>query len=146
MAWGSIGCYAGLIFTVSSWRVLTPDNITGSTSSNWATHSVIGGKDKSEYTGPGLKSYQFEIQLVSKLGVNPRKIFDALMKHCEAGTIDYFILNNKPMSQNPFKLTKVTTGWLNAVGFPVLLFHNRKQLMKAWSLLIQTGNRLPDLR
>lgn len=33
---------------------------------------------------------------------------------------------------------------LNAVGFPVLLFHNRKQLMKAWSLLIQTGNRLPD--
>ena len=33
------------------------------------------------------------------------------MKHCEAGTIDYFILNNKPMSQNPFKLTKVTTGW-----------------------------------
>lgn len=69
------------------------------------------GKDKSEYTGPGLKSYQFEIQLVSKLGVNPRKIFDALMNHCEAGTIDYFILNNKPMSQNPFKLTKVTTGW-----------------------------------
>lgn len=111
MAWGSIGCYAGLIFTVSSWRVLTPTNITGSTSSNWATHSVIGGKDKSEYTGPGLKSYQFEIQLASKLGVNPRKIFDALMKHCEAGTIDYFILNNKPMSQNPFKLTKVTTGW-----------------------------------
>lgn len=96
MAWGSIGCYAGLIFTVSSWRVLTPDNITGSTSSNWATHSVIGGKDKSEYTGPGLKSYQFEIQLVSKLGVNPRKIFDALMKHCEAGTIDYFILSCKP--------------------------------------------------
>ena len=33
---------------------------------------------------------------------------------------------------------------LNAVGFPVLLFHNRKQLMKAWSLLKQTGNRLPD--
>lgn len=69
------------------------------------------GKAFEQYTGPGLKSYQFEIQLVSKLGVNPRKIFDALMKHCEAGTIDYFILNNKPMSQNPFKLTKVTTGW-----------------------------------
>ena len=33
---------------------------------------------------------------------------------------------------------------LNAVGFPVLLFHNRKLLMKAWSLLKQTGNRLPD--
>ena len=46
MAWGSIGSFAGLVFTVSSWRVLTPDNISGSTSSNWATHSVIGGKDK----------------------------------------------------------------------------------------------------
>ena len=41
-------------------RVLTPANIEGSTSSNWATHSVIGGKDKSEYTGPGLKSYQLK--------------------------------------------------------------------------------------
>lgn len=49
MAWGGIGSFAGLVFTVSSWRVVTPDNINGSTSSNWAAHSVIGGKEKSEY-------------------------------------------------------------------------------------------------
>ena len=76
MAWGSIGSFAGLVFTVSSWRVLTPDNISGSTSSNWATHSVIGGKDKSEYVSPGLREYQFNITLSSRLGVNPRKVFD----------------------------------------------------------------------
>lgn len=111
MAWGSIGSYAGLVFTVSSWRVLTPANISGSTSSNWATHSTIGGKDKSEYVGPGLKEYEFEITLVSRLGVNPYKIFQNLMKLCEAGAIDYFIINNKPVSQNPFMLTKVTEGW-----------------------------------
>ena len=78
MAWGSIGCYAGLIFTVSSWRVLTPTNITGSTSSNWATHSVIGGKDKSEYTGPGLKSYQFEIVQIPKLSGTPTIIYGGI--------------------------------------------------------------------
>lgn len=63
MAWGGIGSFAGLVFTVSSWRVVTPDNINGSTSSNWAAHSVIGGKEKSEYVGPGLKEYQFELLL-----------------------------------------------------------------------------------
>lgn len=100
MAWGSIGSFAGLVFTVSSWRVLTPDNISGSTSSNWATHSVIGGKDKSEYVSPGLREYQFNITLSSRLGVNPRKVFDALMDLCEAGAVDYFIINNRPVSQN----------------------------------------------
>ena len=101
MAWGSIGSFAGLVFTVSSWRVLTPDNISGSTSSNWATHSVIGGKDKSEYVSPGLREYQFNITLSSRLGVNPRKVFDALMDLCEAGAV----------SQNPFMLEKVADEW-----------------------------------
>lgn len=111
MAWGSIGSFAGLVFTVSSWRVLTPDNISGSTSSNWATHSVIGGKDKSEYVSPGLREYQFNITLSSRLGVNPRKVFDALMDLCEAGAVDYFIINNRPVSQNPFMLEKVADEW-----------------------------------
>lgn len=111
MAWGSIGSYAGLVFTVSRWRVLTPANITGKTSSNWAAHSTIGKKDKSEYTGPGLKEYEFEITLVSKFGVNPYKIFQNLMKLCEAGAIDYLIINNRPVSQNPFMLTSVNEGW-----------------------------------
>ena len=101
MAWGSIGSFAGLVFTVSSWRVLTPDNISGSTSSNWATHSVIGGKDKSEYVSPGLREYQFNITLSSRLGVNPRKVFDALMDLCD----------NRPVSQNPFMLEKVADEW-----------------------------------
>ena len=41
-------------------------------------------------------------------------------------------------------LTIISGGYV--LFFTVLLFHNRKQLMKAWSLLKQTGNRLPDLR
>ena len=111
MSWGGIGSYAGLVFTVSSWRVLTPNNINGSTSSNWVSHSTIGGKDKSEYAGPGLKEYQFDITLSSRYGVNPRKIFETLMELCESGTVDYFIINNKPVSQYPFALTKVADEW-----------------------------------
>lgn len=111
MPWGGIGSYAGLVFTVSSWRVLTPNNISGSTSSNWVSHSTIGGKDKSEYAGPGLKEYQFDITLSSRYGVNPRKIFEILMNLCESGVVDYFIINNKPVSQYPFALTKVTDEW-----------------------------------
>lgn len=111
MAWGGIGSYAGLVFTVSSWRVVTPSNISGSTSSNWAKHSVIGGKDRSEYTGPGLQKYQFELELSSQFGVNPRKTLMKLKQLCEAGAVDYFILNNAPVSQNPFKLTDIADSW-----------------------------------
>ena len=108
MAWGGIGSFAGLVFTVSSWRVVTPDNINGSTSSNWAAHSVIGGKEKSEYVGPGLKEYQFELLLNSQFGVNPRKVLNALQELCEAGAVDYFIINNRPLSRYPFKFEKMS--------------------------------------
>ena len=69
------------------------------------------GKDKSEYVSPGLREYQFNITLSSRLGVNPRKVFDALMDLCEAGAVDYFIINNRPVSQNPFMLEKVADEW-----------------------------------
>ena len=111
MAWGGIGSFAGLVLTVSSWRVVTPDNINGSTSSNWAAHSVIGGKEKSEYVGPGLKEYQFELLLNSQFGVNPRKVLNALQELCEAGAVDYFIINNRPLSRYPFKFEKMSDTW-----------------------------------
>lgn len=111
MAWGGIGSYGGLVFTVSSWRVLTPSEIKGSTSSEWASHSLFGQKEKSEYTGPGLQSYRFKLVLSSQFGVNPRKTLDALKEQCEQGMIDFFILNNAPVSQNPFMLVGVSDDW-----------------------------------
>lgn len=111
MAWGGIGSYAGQVFTVSSWKVLTPSNIAGSTSSNWASHPVFGQKEKSEYIGPGLQTYKFDIVLSSQFGVNPRRTLDTLKELCEKGAIDYFIINNAPVAQNPFMLTDISDTW-----------------------------------
>lgn len=55
-----------MTFTVSSWRVVTPDNINGSTSSNWAAHSVIGGKEKSEYNAKQKNASHYSQHLYGK--------------------------------------------------------------------------------
>lgn len=103
-------CRAG-IHSVELARRNARTNINGSTSSNWAAHSVIGGKEKSEYVGPGLKEYQFELLLNSQFGVNPRKVLNALQELCEAGAVDYFIINNRPLSRYPFKFEKMSDTW-----------------------------------
>lgn len=61
--------------------------------------------------GPGLKEYQFELLLNSQFGVNPRKVLNALQELCEAGAVDYFIINNRPLSRYPFKFEKMSDTW-----------------------------------
>ena len=60
-----VGTFGDIVFNVSHLQVLTPSNITGSTGADWADHSVLGGKTKSQYLGPQLKSYQMDVQLSS---------------------------------------------------------------------------------
>lgn len=51
----AVGSFMGRVFTVSSWRILTPSNLKGSTGSDWATHDVVGKKARSQYMAPKLK-------------------------------------------------------------------------------------------
>lgn len=52
----AIGSFMGRVFTVSHTKIFTPSNLKGSTGSDWATHEVVGGKARSEWVGPKLKS------------------------------------------------------------------------------------------
>lgn len=106
-----IGCYGGVVFTVSRWRVLTPSNISGSTGSDWATHELILCKSKSQYMGPQLKTYSFDLLLSNSLGVPARRLLNQLQQLAEKGCVDYLIIGNEPVGGCPFKLTKVTDDW-----------------------------------
>ena len=68
----AIGSFMGRVFTVSHTKIFTPSNLKGSTGSDWATHEVVGGKARSEWVGPKLKSYTFDLLLRAQDGVPPR--------------------------------------------------------------------------
>lgn len=107
----AVGTFMGVVFTVSSQKVLTPSNFKGGTGSDWATHDVVGGKSRSEWTGPKLKSYTFDLLLRAQDGVPPRATLNILHQRAESNATDYFIIGGSPLSAFPFKITDLSEEW-----------------------------------
>jgi hypothetical protein len=101
----------GQVFSVSSRRILTPSNLKGSTGSDWATHDLIGRKSRSQYIGPKLKSYSFDILLRAQDGVNPRSTLRYFQRMAEGGYADWFIIGGSPLSTYPFRLVSISDEW-----------------------------------
>lgn len=80
----AIGSFMGRVFTVSHTKIFTPSNLKGSTGSDWATHEVVGGKARSEWVGPKLKSYTFDLLLRAQDGVPPRSTLDYFQRMAES--------------------------------------------------------------
>lgn len=105
------GSFMGQVFTVCSSRIFTPSNLKGSTGSSWATHEVVGGKARSEWTGPKLKSYTYDLLLRAQDGVAPRSTLNYLHQMAESQATDYFIIGGRPLSVYPFKITDISDEW-----------------------------------
>ena len=105
------GSYMGRVFTVSSWRILTPSNLKGSAGSDWALHETVGRKARSQYLAPKLKSYSFDLLLRAQDGVSPRSTLMYFQRMAEAGMADWFVIGGRPLSPYPFKLTGVSDEW-----------------------------------
>ena len=105
------GSYMGRVFTVSSWRILTPSNLKGSAGSDWALHETVGRKARSQYLAPKLKSYSFDLLLRAQDGVSPRSTLMYFQRMAEAGMADWFVIGGRPLSPYPFKLTDVSDEW-----------------------------------
>ena len=98
-----VGTFGDIVFNVSHLQVLTP--------SNWADHSVLGGKTKSQYLGPRLKSYQMDVQLSSSFGVAPRTALARFQEMSENGEVHYLIIGLAPLSMNKFTIESVSEAW-----------------------------------
>lgn len=103
-----IGSFMGVTFQVNDRRILTVSNLSGQHGSDWATHAMIGGKGKSQWVGPKLRTYTFDILLRAQDGIKPWKVLRKLQKAAESHKADYFIIGNKPLSNNRFKITALT--------------------------------------
>lgn len=107
----AIGSYMGRVFTVSRDKAFTPSNLKGSTGSDWASHDVVGGKPRSEWVAPKLKSYTFDLLLRAQDGVPPRSTLEYFQRMAENGTTDWFVIGGVPLSAYPFKITDMSEEW-----------------------------------
>ena len=107
----AVGSYMGRVFTVSNRKIFTPNNLKGSTGSDWANHEIIGRKARSQWVGPKLKSYTMDILLRAQDGVSPRSTLDFFQRMAESQNVDWFIIGGMPLSEHPFKLVSVSDTW-----------------------------------
>lgn len=107
----AVGSFMGRVFTVSDERVFTPSGLRGSTGSDWAAHELIGEKARSQWAGPKLRSYTFNILLRAQDGVSPRSTLEHFQRMAESDRVDWFVVGGKPLSPNPFRLVSITDEW-----------------------------------
>ena len=100
-----------IIFEVSTSKVLTFSKFERTSAGNWESHTRIGQKPKSEFTGPALQSISMEITLDAALGVKPRSTIDALVEMAETGDAEALVIGGVPVSKNPWKITTMTDTW-----------------------------------
>ena len=112
----TIGSYNGIVFETSDSRILTIGGLSGSAGSDWAVHDTVGGKARSQYIGPKLRTYTFDVTLSAMLGVKPRDTLNKLREIAENGTVGLLVIGNAPVSANPFKLTDLSESWDNVTN------------------------------
>lgn len=106
-----------ITFETSDRKILTFSGLTQKVSGEYAKHSVIGQKDRPEFTGPGSRSISFKIMLDITLGIKPREIMDRIEEAVENGDIEYLVIGGRPVSRNKFYILSVSE------AFDVVMSH-----------------------
>lgn len=106
-----IGTFGPIVFSVSSFRVLTLNNISHGASKRTAKHEVINGKPLLEHLGPDLESFSFDIHLKAQLGLKPRDMLDLLKVMAQEGMAYPLIIGGRPVGENSWSLTSVSDTW-----------------------------------
>ena len=76
-----------------------------------ATHEMISGTTKSQYTGRELRTVNIAITLNASLGVRPRDMLDHLYFLAESPVAYYLIIAGKPMAENPMTIISISDDW-----------------------------------
>ncbi|MDO4495903.1 MAG: phage tail protein [Clostridiaceae bacterium] len=106
-----IGSFGPVIFSVSSLAVLTPTNISRNVSKRTTVHEVIKGKPRTEYLGPDLQTFSFDITLRAEYGVKPRMMLDLLSKMAEGNNAYLLQIGGRPIGEHDWCLDSVSEAW-----------------------------------
>ena len=104
MAIGTLG--RKIVFEVSDDRVFTFSEMTREITSRWANHEPQGVKPKPEFLGAGLQTASLTITISATLGV-----LEAIENMVENGTAETLVIGNRPVGNNPFRLTGSSETW-----------------------------------
>lgn len=97
-----------IIFETSDRRILTFSGMTQKISGQYAKHSIIGQKDRPEFTGPGNRSVSFKIVLDISMGICPRDVMASIEEAVENGEVEYLIIGGKLIGSNKFYISSVS--------------------------------------
>lgn len=106
---GSFG--KNLIFSVSSYKVLTFDNFQHKLSGRWNEHNVIGDKPRAEFLGPGLRTISLTIVLDSNMGVKPWAMLEKISYMITKGTVEKLVIGKKSMGKHRYRITEMSDTW-----------------------------------
>ena len=115
---GVVGNFGSrIIFETSDRKILTFSGLTQKISGKYAKHSVIGQKDRPEFTGPGSRNINFKIMLDVTLGIRPREIMDRIEDAVENGETEYLVIGGRPVGRNKYYISSVSE------SFDVVMSH-----------------------
>lgn len=107
----TVATLGDVVFRVDEGRIFTPNNISGTVGSDWATHSVSHGKPTREWVGPKSQKYTFEVLLRAQDGVPPRRMLDVLHSMAESNNAYWFVVGGETVGSLPFILTEISDEW-----------------------------------
>lgn len=106
---GAVGNFGSrIIFETSDRKILTFTGMTQKISGKYAKHSVLGRKDRPEFTGPGNRSVSFKILLDVNLGIRPRDVMDSIEDAVENGETEYLVIGGRLIGQNKFYISSIS--------------------------------------
>lgn len=115
---GVVGNFGSKItFETSDRKILTFSGLTQKVSGKYAKHSVIGQKDRPEFTGPGSRAISFKIMLDVSLGIKPQEIMDRIEEAVENGDVEYLVIGGRPFGRNKYYILSASE------AFDVVMSH-----------------------
>lgn len=90
-------------------KVLTIDEFKRTSSGRWATHEILGAKNKPklEFIGPSLEEISFSILLNSSVGVDPEAELIKLRQFRDEGIICTLILGSKQVTDHSLVIQRI---------------------------------------
>ncbi|HYE80882.1 MAG TPA: phage tail protein [Clostridia bacterium] len=102
-----IGAYGSLVFSVSSQKVSTFDNLSLSASYNTETQEVIGKKPSTYKKGPGLDQISYDVTLDQTLGIDVEAEIKKWRDICKSGAVYHMNIGGKNISEFPLMLKSI---------------------------------------
>lgn len=117
-----VGSLGGIIFTVSSDKIMTMSNIKTSGTANYGKHQRVSGNTLLEYTGNDADTLSFDIKLAAQLGVDIEKELDKIAAAQRSGEVLKLVIGKKAYGRYRWVIEKYSATYtaFGKDGKPIL--------------------------